>query len=227
MSPTESIHRHRCPAIRALAQLSGGGSGTLWWALFRTVMFLYRKDPATQLRPTALHCYFSDAQSLQNCRACVSSLIACKAQAAHHLARCAARFALALLGATTWSLQALGDLLKTTHRGYFIPPRPEKNPVEGQRASADFVEGRRTALQHYLEQLAAHPVISQSKVPMRPDNGSQHYVHLVLKDSPMLLHSSLMWPGRLCLISRPSGSSASCCNQTDRPCLCAPTYLMS
>ena len=61
-------------------------------------------------------------------------------------------------------LQALGDLLKTTHRGYFIPPRPEKNPVEGQRASADFVEGRRTALQHYLEQLAAHPVISQSEV---------------------------------------------------------------
>ena len=54
--------------------------------------------------------------------------------------------------------------MKTTHRGYFIPPRPEKNPVEGQRASADFVEGRRTALQHYLEQLAAHPVISQSEV---------------------------------------------------------------
>ncbi len=64
-------------------------------------------------------------------------------------------------------LQALGDLLKTTHRGYFIPPRPEKNPVEGQRASADFVEGRRSALQHYLEQLAAHPVISQSEVLSR------------------------------------------------------------
>lgn len=64
-------------------------------------------------------------------------------------------------------LQALGDLLKTTHRGYFIPPRPEKNPVEGQRASTDFVEGRRTALQHYLEQLAAHPVISQSEVTLR------------------------------------------------------------
>ena len=63
-------------------------------------------------------------------------------------------------------LQALGDLLKTTHRGYFIPPRPEKNPVEGQRASTDFVEGRRTALQHYLEQLAAHPVISQSEVTL-------------------------------------------------------------
>lgn len=62
------------------------------------------------------------------------------------------------------TLQALGDLLKTTHRGYFIPPRPEKNPVEGQRASADFVEGRRAALQHYLEQLAAHPVICQSEV---------------------------------------------------------------
>ena len=39
--------------------------------------------------------------------------------------------------------------------------------MEGQRASADFVEGRRTALQHYLEQLAAHPVISQSEVHSR------------------------------------------------------------
>ncbi len=80
-------------------------------------------------------------------------------------------------------LQALGDLLKTTHRGYFIPPRPEKNPVEGQRASADFVEGRRTALQHYLEQLAAHPVISQSEVrlvlqpPVR-NRGDSRFQHV-------------------------------------------------
>lgn len=60
--------------------------------------------------------------------------------------------------------QALADLLKVTHRGYFIPPRPEKNPVEGQRAQQEFVEQRRAALQHYLEQLAAHPVISRSEV---------------------------------------------------------------
>ncbi len=60
--------------------------------------------------------------------------------------------------------QALADLLKVTHRGYFIPPRPEKNPVEGQRAQQDFVEQRRAALQHYLEQLAAHPALSRSEV---------------------------------------------------------------
>ncbi|KAK9835396.1 hypothetical protein WJX81_006991 [Elliptochloris bilobata] len=58
---------------------------------------------------------------------------------------------------------ALGDLLKATHRGYVIPPRPEKSPVEGQRASADFVEARRAALEHYLHQLAAHPVLSRSQ----------------------------------------------------------------
>ncbi|CAL8464753.1 g4288 [Coccomyxa elongata] len=58
---------------------------------------------------------------------------------------------------------ALADLLKATHRGYFIPPRPEKNPVEGQRAQQEFVEQRRAALQHYLEQLAAHPIISRSE----------------------------------------------------------------
>lgn len=84
---------------------------------------------------------------------------------------------------TAWSLQALGDLLKTTHRGYFIPPRPEKNPVEGQRASADFVEGRRTALQHYLEQLAAHPVISQSEVLMHSDENVHRHERLALKGS--------------------------------------------
>lgn len=57
---------------------------------------------------------------------------------------------------------ALAELLKVTHRGYFIPPRPEKNPVEGQRASEDFVEQRRSALEKYLQQLAVHPAISQS-----------------------------------------------------------------
>ena len=61
-------------------------------------------------------------------------------------------------------MQALAELLKVTHRGYFIPPRPEKNPVEGQRASDDFVELRRHALEKYLIQLALHPAIVQSDV---------------------------------------------------------------
>ena len=43
--------------------------------------------------------------------------------------------------------QALADLLKLTHRGYFIPPRPEKNPVEGQRASQ--VRGARCVCRPY------------------------------------------------------------------------------
>lgn len=62
------------------------------------------------------------------------------------------------------AVQALHDLLKATHRGYIIPPRPEKNTVEGQRASEEFVEGRRASLQRYLNQLASHPVIGQSQV---------------------------------------------------------------
>lgn len=51
-----------------------------------------------------------------------------------------------------------------THRGYFIPPRPEKNPVEGQRATDEFVEVRRNALEKYIIQLAVHPAIVQSDV---------------------------------------------------------------
>lgn len=61
-------------------------------------------------------------------------------------------------------MQALAELLKVMHRGYFIPPRPEKNPVEGQRATDDFVELRRHALEKYLIQLALHPAIAQSDV---------------------------------------------------------------
>lgn len=61
-------------------------------------------------------------------------------------------------------MQALSELLKVTHRGYFIPPRPEKNPVEGQRATDEFVEVRRNALEKYIIQLAMHPAIVQSDV---------------------------------------------------------------
>jgi len=56
----------------------------------------------------------------------------------------------------------LSELLGTTHRGYFVPPRPEKNVVEGQRMTKDFIETRRAALEKFLSKLAAHPVISQS-----------------------------------------------------------------
>ena len=61
-------------------------------------------------------------------------------------------------------LQALADMLKAQYRGFFLPPRPEKNPVEGQRASEEFVEVRRAALEKYLNQLAAHPAVVRSEV---------------------------------------------------------------
>lgn len=57
---------------------------------------------------------------------------------------------------------ALADLLAATHRGYFIPPRPDKNPVEGQRASPEFVETRRQLLERYLQAIAIHPVLARS-----------------------------------------------------------------
>lgn len=55
-------------------------------------------------------------------------------------------------------------LLQAQFRGYFVPPRPEKNAVEGQRMSDVFVEERRAGLQKYLQKLAAHPVIGRSEV---------------------------------------------------------------
>ena len=50
------------------------------------------------------------------------------------------------------------------YRGYFIPPRPEKNAVEGQRMADTFVEERRAALEHYMAALVAHPAIARSEV---------------------------------------------------------------
>jgi hypothetical protein len=57
-------------------------------------------------------------------------------------------------------------------RGYFVPPRPEKNAVEGQRMSDAFVEERRSSLQKYLQKLAAHPVVGPSEVRSHPPSSS-------------------------------------------------------
>ncbi|KAL4285171.1 hypothetical protein GQ457_16G012180 [Hibiscus cannabinus] len=58
---------------------------------------------------------------------------------------------------------ALSDRLAEAYRGYFIPPRPDKNVVESQvMQKQDFVEQRRVALEKYLKRLAGHPVIRLS-----------------------------------------------------------------
>jgi PX domain len=59
------------------------------------------------------------------------------------------------------------------YRGYFIPPRPEKNAVEGQRMSDAFVEERRAGLERYLRRLAAHPVVGTSEVRHRTAQRAQ------------------------------------------------------
>lgn len=58
---------------------------------------------------------------------------------------------------------ALAERLDKSHRGYFIPPRPDKNVVEGKLHNTEFIEVRRVALQKYLQKLAKHPVLSKSK----------------------------------------------------------------
>lgn len=46
--------------------------------------------------------------------------------------------------------------MQVTHRGYFVPPRPEKHVAQGNKLSAKFVDKRRAALQHYLKRLSGH-----------------------------------------------------------------------
>eukprot|EP00897_Mesotaenium_endlicherianum_P007544 jgi/Mesen1/6818/ME000035S06195 len=58
----------------------------------------------------------------------------------------------------------LADRLAETHRGYFIPPRPDKNVVESQvMHGKEFIEMRRVALEKYLQRLAVHPILSRSR----------------------------------------------------------------
>lgn len=59
----------------------------------------------------------------------------------------------------------LAKLLKTSFRGYFIPQRPHRNVFQGKiRMAPSFIEERRANLEKYLQQLAVHPIISQSEV---------------------------------------------------------------
>ncbi|GAV58666.1 PX domain-containing protein/Vps5 domain-containing protein [Cephalotus follicularis] len=57
----------------------------------------------------------------------------------------------------------LSDRLAESYRGFFIPPRPDKNVVESQvMQKQEFVEQRRVGLEKYLRRLAAHPMIRKS-----------------------------------------------------------------
>ncbi|KAK3165838.1 hypothetical protein QOZ80_1AG0038410 [Eleusine coracana subsp. coracana] len=58
---------------------------------------------------------------------------------------------------------ALADRLAETHRGLFVPARPDKSIVEGQvMQRQDFVSQRCAAVQRYLRRLAAHPIVGRS-----------------------------------------------------------------
>lgn len=59
---------------------------------------------------------------------------------------------------------ALSERLSETHRGFFVPIRPDKSLVESQMMQLEqFVEQRRAQLEKYLNKLAAHPVIRRSE----------------------------------------------------------------
>ncbi|KAK1667623.1 hypothetical protein QYE76_055782 [Lolium multiflorum] len=58
---------------------------------------------------------------------------------------------------------ALADRLRATHRGLFVPARPEKSIVEGHVMQRhDFVNQRCVLLQRYLCRVAAHPTVGRS-----------------------------------------------------------------
>lgn len=58
----------------------------------------------------------------------------------------------------------LADRLAVVHRGYFIPPRPEKTVVNS--TEDNFIQERALQLQQYLNKVAAHPTLRQGN-PLR------------------------------------------------------------
>lgn len=56
---------------------------------------------------------------------------------------------------------ALADRLAASHRGHFVPPRPEKSFTASSSDDA-FVRARAAALELYLKNLAAHPATRRS-----------------------------------------------------------------
>lgn len=58
---------------------------------------------------------------------------------------------------------ALADRLAATHRGLFVPARPDKSIVEGQVMQRhEFVNQRCVAVQRYLCRIAVHPTVARS-----------------------------------------------------------------
>lgn len=71
-----------------------------------------------------------------------------------------------LSSAPTMRTQALADLLKSSHRGYFLPPRPDKgqSPLQDAIPDSRFIADRAATLEQWLRQLQAHPVLGISEV---------------------------------------------------------------
>ncbi|ONK62630.1 uncharacterized protein A4U43_C07F6170 [Asparagus officinalis] len=72
----------------------------------------------------------------------------------------------------------LADRLADSHRGLFVPPRPDKNTVESQMMQKhEFVEQRRLQLEKYLWRLAVHPVVGKSE-ELRPAKGGRDLLRI-------------------------------------------------
>ena len=62
-------------------------------------------------------------------------------------------------------------LPQVTHPGYIVPPRPNRNALEGARMQARFIEERSAGCHRFLNKLAVHPVLGDSEV--RGEGGQQ------------------------------------------------------
>ncbi|CAD7700104.1 unnamed protein product [Ostreobium quekettii] len=59
--------------------------------------------------------------------------------------------------------EALHKVLHANHRGYFIPPLPDKNFIQAKMANADFVQMRKAELNCFLRGLVAHPFLYETE----------------------------------------------------------------
>ena len=110
---------------------------------------------------------------------------------------------------------ALGHKLSESHRGYFVPPRPEKTVMPGLTDDM-FVTHRSRQLNTYLHKLATHPVLR---------NSAELQLFLTCQD----LGASYEWTSFRTGLQLPSSSAATASppNGIGRPGYSSPLYSTS
>ncbi|GFR51023.1 hypothetical protein Agub_g13350 [Astrephomene gubernaculifera] len=94
---------------------------------------------------------------------------------------------------------ALHDKLCERHRGHIVPPLPEKSAVGKYQMATEFIDQRRRALQVFINRVASHPVLKDSR----------ELATFLQADEEAWLLEAARWAAEAAAAHRPSVSAAA------------------